>query len=167
MTQAANNGYYMPLIQQIQKLEKASNLNAQKKHAIVDLLTLAANNHFVPAMETLYFYYKDALTQIDIDDLRKRSAIIGSRYAFVSYFEQYIQEAESGNKDAQIKLYQTALIEKLYTSKIMKVYEYAEGNDFPALTASEKQQIRIKADTFISNMTPVIYIDELHPQFGF
>ncbi|WP_299011317.1 hypothetical protein [uncultured Shewanella sp.] len=34
------------------------------------------------------------------------------------------------------------------------------------ITEAEKQQARLAADEFISNMTPVIYIDEFHTEYA-
>ncbi|WP_299494814.1 hypothetical protein [uncultured Shewanella sp.] len=166
VTQAANQGYYMPLMEQISWLEEDKSLDDKKKQAIAELLTLAANNNFVPAMEELFFEYKPEISTEQFEQLRQQAAKLGARYAFVSYFETYLDPAESGNKQAQLDFYRVALLEKQYKGEIMRVFEFAEGDTFLALTKDEKQAVQQQVDEFISNMTPVIYIDELHTEYG-
>ena len=117
-------------------------------------------------MEKLFFEYKAEITIGQFEQFRQQAAKLAARYAFVSYFEIYLDLAEPGDKQAQLDFYRIALLEKPYKGQIMQVFESAEGDTIPKLTVDEKQTVQQQTDEFISNMTPVIYIDELHTEYN-
>ncbi|WP_299011308.1 hypothetical protein [uncultured Shewanella sp.] len=173
VTQAANNGYYIPLVDNLKRLGNYKSLTQEKKQALVELLKLAANNNFVPAMEHLYDYYIDFIGDETAYTYSIKAAQLGSTNAIWAVENVSVKRANDNYRKPIVTAYQFALIEnELVPAKnIMDRVDYMIRKKAElTITEAEKQQARLAADEFMSQMTPVIYIDELHPQharFGF
>ncbi len=169
VTKAAKGGYYAPLYRAIYRIEKYENITPEKRQAIVDLLTLAANNNFIPAMVRVFYKYPETLDEKHKIQLLENTTKLGSQGAFISIRQFYIESAKSDNDSnkAIIKAYKYVFVgDKLFSSDTINLMDYILNHyGVDDITDAEKQQARVAADKFISEMTPVIYIDEMHPTY--
>lgn len=168
VTQAANQGYYIPLVDNLKRLGNYKSLTQEKKQALVELLKLASNDNFIPAINASYKYIKDRNEQL-ADEVMVKSASLGSQEAIAALFRFDYQDVLNGNEGALFDAYKYGLIQE-------QLFNDEEGLKFIGwkmtdgtirqFRGDEEQQIKLAADEFISNMTPVIYIDELHTEYG-
>ncbi|WP_299494812.1 hypothetical protein [uncultured Shewanella sp.] len=167
VTQAANNGYYMPLIETIKRLERYNSLDNKKKQAIVKLVTLAANNNFVPAIAASYKYTKDKNPQ-QAEELLLKLARLGNRMAINATFHFDFQALQQGDDSKFFNAYKFALVREIIFRKNNNTESMGWAivrKEIRPFRDGEKDHIKLAAEEFINQMTPMIYIDEMHPQY--
>ncbi|MCL1125531.1 hypothetical protein [Shewanella surugensis] len=168
VTQVVGQGYYAPLVEQLIRISHSKSLTIGKKQALVELLTLAANNNFVPAMAASYKYIKDKNPQ-KAEKLLLKLARLGNRMAINAIFHFDFQALQQGDESKFFNAYKFALVREI----IFRKNNNAESMGWAIIRKEirpfrdgEKDRIKLVADEFISQMTPVIYIDELHTEYN-
>ncbi len=98
-----------------------------------------------------------------------QAANLGHSSALFHVGDYYAQQASVNDRLPLKMLYMTAAVDqKLFAEKsALDIADYTVEEELGLkLIKAEREQGLIDADEFISQMTPVIYIDELHPQYG-
>ncbi|NRD72204.1 hypothetical protein HQQ94_02915 [Shewanella sp. VB17] len=167
ITEAAKAGYYSPLYAAILRFEQDKDLTPEKKQAIVDLLTLAANHNFVPAMEKLTSYF-DLISDKSAVNWQRQLTVLGHKGGLTGLSISLLYKKDSIEKSVLKEAYKLSLVENTLfsNSRVGRnlIALSIKNGSATELTDAEKQQAQVAADKFISQMTPVIYIDEMHPR---
>ena len=159
---AAKQGYYRPLIDFIDRYSREhgwKDLEDKKKG--FDLLKMAANDNYIPAIDKILDMLNDTSFKKNIpekkiyENLIKKAIALG---AHSGVFEKFYlnKEKYDENREEESKL-------------LMNVYDCIEktvfnNNLFCNELAEEERKVAMKeARLIISKMQSPIYIDELHP----
>ncbi|ENM5917064.1 sel1 repeat family protein [Vibrio mimicus] len=141
--------YYQPLMDYVNTIliyspskNKSESKTVEQYQLAIDLLTIAANNNYIPAINKLSSLLKDTV-QEESDRLRNIALKLGSTKA-VEYKYLYSE------KDSEEKYFYNALYKGLSG-------EYAF--DVHTLNEEEKAKVNEKVKLFMKDITPMVYID--------
>lgn len=178
VTEAAKSGYFAPLFWELRKFWNDKDISEEKVKAIAELLLYAANNNFVPAIgklpeESLKKYLTQEQMQY-FENLRAKMGVESSAW-WISYssYEEIVNSKDSFDQELLVKAYKYAYIEdKLFNYRdqfkpnreVDSLLRRLNENNIPPLNKQEQQHAEALADEFISNMTPVFYLDGLNPK---
>ncbi|WBA16613.1 sel1 repeat family protein [Salinivibrio proteolyticus] len=139
--------YYKPLMDYIDSLQKQTNdgvvFRSENLEKIAfDLLKVASNNNYIPAMGTVMYYEENN------DELFERMKKVGGSYYFLS---MALDRSDELNK--QEKYCHALLYEKIFKDSRYFIYydDWPDKNDY--------DESICEIDKEIAEMKPMIYID--------
>ncbi|RNE57417.1 tetratricopeptide repeat protein [Vibrio cholerae] len=145
----SQNHYYQPLMDYVNTIliyspskNKSESKTAEQYQLAIDLLTIAANNNYIPAVNDLA-YYLNEISKEESERLINIALKLGSTSA-VKY------KYHRSNEGSEEKYFYNALYKGLSG-------EYSF--DVHTLNEEEKAKVNEKVKLFMKDITPMVYID--------
>ncbi|GHY94323.1 sel1 repeat family protein [Vibrio cholerae] len=145
----SQNHYYQPLMDYVNTIltrpqgkDKYEARTTEQYNLAIDLLTIASNNNYIPAINKLSFLLEDT-AQEESERLINLSLKLGST-STVKY------KYHRSNRDSEEKYFYNALYKDL-------TGEYSF--DVHTLNEEEKAKVNEKVKLFMKDITPMVYID--------
>lgn len=145
----SQNHYYQPLMDYVNTIliyspskNKSESKTAEQYQLAIDLLTIAANNNYIPAINKLSFLLEDT-AQEESERLINLSLKLGS----TSTVEYKYHRSNEGSEE---KYFYNALYKGLTGE-----YMFSSRN----FNEEEKAKINEKVKLFMKDITPMVYID--------
>ncbi|TXZ20514.1 sel1 repeat family protein, partial [Vibrio cholerae] len=145
----SQNHYYQPLMDYVNNIliyspskNKSESKTAEQYQLAIDLLTIAANNNYIPAINKLSFLLEDT-AQEESERLINLSLKLGST-STVKY------KYHRSNEGSEEKYFYNALYKGLTGE-----YMFSSRN----FNEEEKAKINEKVKLFMKDITPMVYID--------
>ncbi|EKO3497879.1 sel1 repeat family protein [Vibrio fluvialis] len=141
--------YYQPLMDYVNTIliyspskGKSESKTVEQYQLAIDLLTIAANNNYIPAVNDLAYYLKETSRE-ESERLRNLALKLGSTSA-VKY--KYHRSHE-GSKN------------KYFYNDLYKGLSGKYAFDVHTLNEEEKAKVHEKVKLFMKDITPMVYID--------
>ena len=173
--EAAKNKYYAPLtgLIRIYMNTRRSNIRtAEENRQLVQLLTLAANDNFVPAMRMLIGgAFDNTIGYERVIFWAEKVMRLGSNSATEIYFTNKEKFKKTSNREYLLKSLPSAYVSNdyFYDNTQLEFLNYDANRIGEPFAETEIIDAKIKAKRVIEGMTPVVYIDELfdHDHYGY
>ena len=165
--EAAKGKYYSPMIEQINaylnSFEKGQSPSDAEMKELVLLLTMAANDNFVPAMRVLASAFHQEIGYEKTIYWSEKAMSLGRNSAISIYFRNKRLFDKSLDRRYLLKALPSAIVSN----------EYFGDDDFlgyikddaikisKPITTFEMSEAQVEARKIVKGMTPVVYIDEL------
>ena len=170
VTEAANNKYYAPLVSLIRIYVNASEnniLTVEESEKLVQLLTSAANDNFVPAMRMLIGgLFNDIIGYDKVMFWSEKVMELGSNSANSIYFENEKIFKKTSDREYLLKSLPSAYVAKDYfgNDRLLRFLKEDACKIDKPFTEFELIDAKKKSEGIIEMMKPVVYIDELFDQ---
>ncbi len=145
----SQNHYYQPLMDYVNTIliyspskGKSESKTVEQYQLAIDLLTIAANNNYIPAVNDLAYYLKETSKE-ESERLRNLALKLGSTSA-VEY------KYHRSHKGSENKYFYNALYKGLSGKYAFDVH---------TLNEEEKTKVNEKVKLFMKDITPMVYID--------
>ncbi|BCV48128.1 hypothetical protein [Shewanella algae] len=166
--EAAKGKYYSPMVEQINvyfnSFGKGENPSDAEMKELVLLLNMAANDNFVPAMQMLIGGTFDNIIGYErVMFLSKKVMALGSNSATPIYFINKEKFKATSKREYLVRSLPAAYVADEYfgDGALLRLLNYDVGKIKKPFTEAELSDAKHKAEQIISEITPVIYIDEL------
>ena len=144
--------YVRPLFEKVGKHRQLTAKTPELEKMAIDLLTIAANHNYIPAITFLIDYRKNSINKDD--PLFDRGIKLGSGMSII--WKTMLFTKKNRKTLTPSEIYHDALIYKyLSDDDYILDYKYEEGT----LTDEEKALIEKEAKIAASEITPMVYLD--------
>lgn len=166
--EAAKGKYYSPMVEQINvyfnSFGKGENPSDAEMIELVSLLNMAANDNFVPAMQMLIGGTFDNIIGYErVMFLSKKVMSLGSNSATPIYFINKEKFKATSKREYLVRSLPAAYVADEYfgDGALLRLLNDDVGKIKKPFTEAELSDAKHKAEQIISEITPVVYIDEL------
>ncbi|MDW6002368.1 SEL1-like repeat protein [Vibrio mangrovi] len=175
VTENAKNHYYQPLMRMVVDyndqsyltyFEKSKELDVEEKKIISKIVMLMVNNNYSPAILNFVYFNQDLYKEKYLSEVARASIKINTNPFFCSH---YYLEKEYSTRSKIITAAACSNIVDLMkddeNEDSLGTFKYLlKKNKLSPLTESEDIQVKNIASNMLSEMTPMIYIDEMNPR---
>ncbi|UHJ62715.1 tetratricopeptide repeat protein [Vibrio furnissii] len=141
--------YYQPLMDYVNTIliyspskNKSESKTVEQYQLAIDLLTIAANNNYIPAVNDLAYYLKETSKE-ESERLRNLALKLGS----TSAVEYKYHRSHEGSEN------------KYFYNDLYKGLSGKYAFDVHTLNEEEKAKVHEKVKLFMKDITPMVYID--------
>ncbi|MCR9297533.1 sel1 repeat family protein [Vibrio fluvialis] len=141
--------YYQPLMDYVNTIliyspskGKSESKTVEQYQLAIDLLTIAANNNYIPAVNDLAYYLKETSKE-ESERLRNLALKLGS----TSAVEYKYHRSHEGSEN------------KYFYNALYKGLSGKYAFDVHTLNEEEKAKVNEKVKLFMKDITPMVYID--------
>ncbi|EKO3994012.1 sel1 repeat family protein [Vibrio fluvialis] len=141
--------YYQPLMDYVNAIliyspsnGKSESKTVEQYQLAIDLLTIAANNNYIPAVNDLAYYLKETSKE-ESERLRNLALKLGS----TSAVEYKYHRSHEGSEN------------KYFYNDLYKGLSGKYAFDVHTLNEEEKAKVHEKVKLFMKDITPMVYID--------
>ncbi|EEX40228.1 hypothetical protein [Vibrio furnissii] len=145
----SQNHYYQPLMDYVNTIliyspskGKSESKTVEQYQLAIDLLTIAANNNYIPAVNDLAYYLKETSKE-ESERLRNLALKLGS----TSAVEYKYHRSHEGSEN------------KYFYNALYKGLSGKYAFDVHTLNEEEKAKVNEKVKLFMKDITPMVYID--------
>lgn len=145
----SQNHYYQPLMDYVNTIliyspskGKSESKTVEQYQLAIDLLTIAANNNYMPAVNDLAYYLKETSKE-ESERLRNLALKLGS----TSAVEYKYHRSHEGSEN------------KYFYNALYKGLSGKYAFDVHTLNEEEKAKVNEKVKLFMKDITPMVYID--------
>ncbi len=145
----SQNHYYQPLMDYVNTIliyspskGKSESKTVEQYQLAIDLLTIAANNNYIPAVNDLAYYLKETSKE-ESERLRNIALKLGS----TSAVEYKYHRSHEGSEN------------KYFYNALYKGLSGKYAFDVHTLNEEEKAKVNEKVKLFMKDITPMVYID--------
>lgn len=168
VAEAAKGKYYSPMIEQIKvyfnSLGKGQSPSDAEMKELVSLLIMAANDNFVPAMRMLIGgAFDNAIGYERVIFWSEKAMALGSHSANSIYFINKEKFKDTSKREYLLKSLPAAYVADKYFGDegLLQLLNDDVGKINKPFSEAELSDAKHKAEQIISEITPVVYIDEL------
>ncbi len=166
--EAAKGKYYSPMVEQINvyfnSLGKGKNPSDAEVKALVLLLNMAANDNFVPAMQMLIGgTFDNTIGYERVIFWSEKAMQLGSNSVNSIYYANKKVFKKTSNREYLLKSLPAAYVSNDYfdNDRMLRFLKDDVSKINKPFTEAELSDAKHKAEQIISEITPVVYIDEL------
>ncbi|BCV67802.1 hypothetical protein TUM17387_31610 [Shewanella carassii] len=167
VVEAAKSKYYAPMVERISvylnSFERRQAPSEEDSQKLVSLLTMAANDNFVPAMRMLVSVFNNEIGYEKAIFWSEKAMGLGSNSAVSIYFRNKELFDESLDRRYLLNSLPAAYVSKEYFGD--EAFLFFIENDAvrinEPITDNEKVEAKKMAGDIVEGMKPVVYIDEI------